>query len=246
MMAIDQGKGRGGQTVVATSSNWNITDINNHRIAQSDVEDSRKQKQKQSTMDSPSTIAVDDTMGAQQDIITISSTQSSSSNVVDVLNNSNDEFKEEVTEEGLLPACTVKHADIDTAMSQIGWQVYKSHDTSFIRENDEDDASLQSQLGVDDDEHIRHSSSDSDPSARETMTSMIVYNNEGGENDATRNYDAISADDFLPLFTYSLVGKLCVVGVCCSPLRYIYIYMYIYIYVCVCMLFSLSCCIELS
>jgi len=204
MMAIDQGKGRGGQTD-ATSSKWNITDINNHRITQSDIEDSRKQTQKQSTMDSPSTIAVDDTMGAQQDIITISSTQSSSSNVVDVLNNSNDEFKEEVTEEGLLPACTVKHADIDAAMSQIGWQVYKSHDTSFIRENDEDDASLQSQLGVDDDD-IRHSSSDSDPSARETMTSMIVYNNEGGESDATRNYDAISADDFLPLFTYSLVG----------------------------------------
>ena len=133
----------------------------------------------------------------------------------------------------LLPACAVKHADIDTAMSQIGWQVYKSHDSSFIREDDEDDASLQ--LGVDDDDDdIRHSSSDSDHSARETMTSMIVYNNEGGDCDATRNYDAISADDFLPLFTYSLVGKLCVVGVCCSPIRY----------VCVCVLFS-SCCIEL-
>lgn len=223
MMAIDQGKGRGGKTA-ATSSNWNITDINNHHITH-DIEDSRKQKQS-TTKDSPSTIAVDDTMGAQQEIIIISSTpsssSSSSSNVVDVLNNSNEELKEEVTEEGsddLLPACAVNHADINTAMSQIGWQVYKSHDSSYIREDD-DDASLQ----LVDDEDVRHSSSDSDPSARETMTSMIVYNNEGG--DATRNCDAISADDFLPLFTYSLVGKLLwvyvllydTICVCCSQL----------------------------
>jgi hypothetical protein len=225
MMAIDQGRGRGGKSA-ASSSNWNITDINNHRITQSGLEDSRKQKL--STTDSPSTIAVDDTMGAQQDIIissTPSSSSSSSSNVVDVLNNSNEELKEEVTEEeeesdDLLSACAVKHADINTAMTQIGWQVYKSHDSFSKRDDDhdhDDDASLQ----LVDDEDVRHSSSDSDPSARETMTSMIMYNNEGG--DAMRNCDAISADDFLPLFTYSLVGKLLCCGCMFSSTIYIYV-----------------------